>query len=697
MKRKIKAEEHQHIVKASPQSDRVNATTILVDRSKNGGGKQMVWPSSNLFGGGVRGMLLALALGLSLTPILVMAATVKVLAPFQFNDPLGQFPQGALAIGTDGNFYGVTESGAANNQGAVFKVSPAGSLSKIVDFDGTVISPFGPVFGPDGNLYGVSTDGNVNSSSGSAFKVTLSGSGNTLSSFASNGSFPHASLVLGSDGSLYGTTEESGTGGQGTVFRMTTGGQFTRLASFPGPFVMPQIGAFPDTALVEGNPGVFYGTTINGANNSGTIYVATSAGSLSLLYTFSATDGNGLNSDGSTPNDLVYGSDGNLYGTTSGGGTHGAGTVFKITTSGSFTTLVSFDGVQGGRPMAGLVEGSDHNFYGTTTNGGAANSGIVFKITSSGTLTVLAPLNADIAAPSKLVQGTDGKFYGTGQAAGATNAGCVFVVDAGLSPLTPTVLGNISTRGVAQTGDNVMIGGFVIGGSGNKSVLVRAIGPSLSRPPINLTNTLQNPTLSLFDGSGAMIASNDDWGQAANAQSIPSNLQPTDSAESAILISLPPGGYTAIVSGVNGGTGIALVEVFDLDSNAASRLINISTRGLVQTGDNVMIGGFIINGPNSGEVVVRAIGPSLSNPPFNIANALQNPSLFLFDANGNMFASNDDWRSDQRDEIIATGLQPPNDAESAIVITLTPGNYTAIVRGVNGTTGVGLVEVYGQN
>jgi len=695
MKRRIKPEEHEEIVKASPQGDRANATSILINKSKNGRGKQMAWRWSNLFGGGVRGTLLALCL--SLTPTLLMAATVKVLAPFQFNNDLGQFPQGALAIGKDGNFYGVTESGAANNQGAVFKVSPAGSLSKIVDFDGTVISPFGPVFGLDGNLYGMSTDGNVNGSFGSAFKVTLSGSGNTLSSFASNGNSPHASLVLGSDGNLYGTTQESGTGGQGTVFRMTTGGQFTRLASFPGPFVMPQIGAFPDTALVEGSPGVFYGTTINGANNSGTIYVATSGGSLSLLYTFTATDGNGFNSDGSTPNGLVYGSDGNLYGTTSGGGTHGAGTVFKITTSGSFTTLVSFDGVQAGKPIAGLVEGSDHNFYGTTTRGGTANVGIVFKITPSGILTVLAPLNADVAAPSKLVQGTDGKFYGTGQAAGATNAGCVFVVDAGLSPLVPTVLGNISTRGVAQTGNDVMIGGFIIGGTGNKSVLLRAIGPSLSNPPFNLANTLQNPTLSLFDGNGTMIAFNDDWGQAANAQSIPSNLQPSNSSESAILTSLPPGDYTAIVKGVNGGTGIGLVEVFDLDSTAGSRLTNISTRGLVETGDSVMIGGFVVNGPNSGEVVVRAIGPSLSSPPFNIVNALQNPSLFLFDANGNMFASNDDWRSTQQDEIIATGLQPSNDAESAIVITLTPGNYTAIVRGVNGTVGVALVEVYGLN
>ena len=264
-------------------------------------------------------------------------------------------------------------------------------------------------------------------------------------------------------------------------------------------------------------------------------------------------------------------------------------------------------------------------------------------------------------------------------------------------PPTPSQLLNISTRGFAGTGDNVMIGGFIITGTANKTALLRAIGPSLSNPPFNLANTLQDPMISLFNSSGAKIISNDNWADASNAQSIPPALQPTNNLESAILISLAPGAYTAIVSGVNNGTGIGLIEVFDLDSNPVSKLSNISTRGLVETGDSVLIGGFVINSPNNDRVVVRAIGPSLSNPPFNITNALQNPSLFLFDANGTMFASNDDWRSTQQADLIATGLQPSNDLESAIVITLTPGNYTAIVRGVNGTTGVALVEVYGLN
>jgi CSLREA domain-containing protein len=263
---------------------------------------------------------------------------------------------------------------------------------------------------------------------------------------------------------------------------------------------------------------------------------------------------------------------------------------------------------------------------------------------------------------------------------------------------TPThSLGNISTRGVVGIGDQVMIGGFTITGTANKTVLLRAIGPSLSNPPINLSGTLQDPTLSLFNASLQPIKFNDNWAQADNASSIPTNLQPSNALESAILISLAPGAYTAIVSGLNGGTGIGLVEVFDLDATLPSKLYNISTRGLVETGDGVLIGGFIVKGQESETVVVRAIGPSLGAPPINLTNVLQNPSLGLFNDQGMRIQFNDDWQTDQQAEIIATGLQPSNPAESAIVRSLAPGNYTAIVQGVNGTTGIALVEVYGLN
>ncbi|PYV62167.1 MAG: hypothetical protein DMG97_41090 [Acidobacteria bacterium] len=255
-------------------------------------------------------------------------------------------------------------------------------------------------------------------------------------------------------------------------------------------------------------------------------------------------------------------------------------------------------------------------------------------------------------------------------------------------------LQNISTRAFVQTGDNVMIGGVIITGSGEKKVILRSIGPSLGN--YGITNPLQNPTLELHDHTGAVIASNDNWMDAPNKQEIiDSGLAPSNDLESAILTSLNPGTYTAIVRGVNNGTGIALVEGYDLDPSAGSKLGNISTRTLVQTGDNVMIGGLIITGAGQKEVIVRAMGPSLTQD--GITNALADPTLELHDPNGTLLASNDNWKDTQQTEIQATGLAPTNDAECAIMQTLAPGNYTAIVRGKNNTIGVALVEVYGLN
>jgi hypothetical protein len=263
-----------------------------------------------------------------------------------------------------------------------------------------------------------------------------------------------------------------------------------------------------------------------------------------------------------------------------------------------------------------------------------------------------------------------------------------------VSPPPPGKLGNISTRAFVQTGDNVVIGGFIITGSGQKRVIVRAIGPSLVNHGI--ANPLQNPTLELHDHTGAVIASNDNWMNAPNKQEIiDSGLAPTNNLESAILTSLNPGNYTAIVRGVNNGTGIALVEGYDLNPAAGSKLGNLSTRALVQTGNNVMIGGFIITGPGQKRVLVRAIGPSLAQ--HGITNPLQDPTLELHNGNGAVIAFNDNWKDTQQAQIQATGLAPTNDNESAILRTLPPGNYTAIVRGKNNTIGVALVEVYELN
>jgi photosystem II stability/assembly factor-like uncharacterized protein/outer membrane biosynthesis protein TonB len=250
---------------------------------------------------------------------------------------------------------------------------------------------------------------------------------------------------------------------------------------------------------------------------------------------------------------------------------------------------------------------------------------------------------------------------------------------------TPTTLGNISTRLGVETGNNVLIGGFIVTGTQPKKVLIRAIGPSLP-----IAGHLENPMLELYSGQ-TLLESNDDWGKSANkAAIIATTIPPSNNLESAIVRTLPAhnSAYTAIVRGVNGGTGVGLVEVYDLDRSVDSELANISTRGLVQTGDNAMIGGFIVLNGNQ-KVIVRAIGPSLP-----VSGALQDPVLELHNSNGAVLQTNDNWRTDQEAEIKATTVPPSNDRESAIVRALTPGNYTAVVRGVNNTTGVALVEVF---
>jgi hypothetical protein len=259
--------------------------------------------------------------------------------------------------------------------------------------------------------------------------------------------------------------------------------------------------------------------------------------------------------------------------------------------------------------------------------------------------------------------------------------------------LTPAsgVFGNISTRLPVGTGDNVLIAGFIITGNGAKQLVLRALGPTLTQ--FGVPNAMQDPTLELHNSTGALIVSNDDWQDASNAQSIPPNLQPPNDLESAILTTLNPGAYTAILRGYHNSAGTALVEVYDIGEGSAE-LSNISTRGFVQSGNDVMIAGVIVQFHNK-QVVVRALGPTLSN--FGVNNALADPTLELHDGNGALLASNDDWKETQQAAIAATGLAPPNDFESAIVGTLMPGNYTAIVRGFNNTSGNALVEVYALN
>ena len=240
-----------------------------------------------------------------------------------------------------------------------------------------------------------------------------------------------------------------------------------------------------------------------------------------------------------------------------------------------------------------------------------------------------------------------------------------------------------------ETGDNVLIGGFIVTGTQPKKVIVRAIGTSLP-----FADKLADPVLELH-GPNGLIEANDNWVDSPDQQAIiDSTVAPQSDLESAIVQTLPANsaGYTAIVRGVNDGTGIGVVEAYDLDGSVDSELANISTRGFVQTGDNILIAGTIVVGQTTQRVIIRAIGPSLTVP-----GKLADPFLELRDSNGGLVEANDNWvDSPNHQAILDSTIPPTNDFESAIVAILTANNasYTAIVRGVNNSTGIAVVEVY---
>jgi len=253
---------------------------------------------------------------------------------------------------------------------------------------------------------------------------------------------------------------------------------------------------------------------------------------------------------------------------------------------------------------------------------------------------------------------------------------------------------NISTRMRVDTGDNVLIGGFIITGSATKTVAVRGIGPSLGA--FGVPDPLGDPTLELRGSTGAVIAQNDNWQDdpKTSAQLTALGLGLSDPNESGIVSSLVPGSYTTIVSGKNQTTGVGLVEVYDTNSRVNSELGNISTRGFVLNDTNVMIGGFILGGSNETRIVVRGVGPSLAS--LGLSPVLADPTLELRDNNGALLVQNDNWQDDpaSASQITALGLGLTNPNESGIIRSLSPGAYTAILAGKNGGTGIGLVEIY---
>jgi hypothetical protein len=255
----------------------------------------------------------------------------------------------------------------------------------------------------------------------------------------------------------------------------------------------------------------------------------------------------------------------------------------------------------------------------------------------------------------------------------------------------PPRLANLSARMNVGTGDSVGIGGFIVSGNAEKLLLLRAIGPSLSLYT-ELSPILEDPVLELHASNGALLATNDNWKDTQQDAIQATGMQPPDDRESALLVTLDPGSYTAILRGKGETTGIGLVEAYDLPSSGDSRLANLSARGMVGTGDNVMIGGLIARGDALAHVLLRALGPSLQSS--GIPNSLSDPTLELHDQYGTLIGTNDNWRESQESEIQSSGLAPTSDEESAMIVNLLPESYTAIVHGNNNTTGIALFESY---
>ncbi len=353
------------------------------------------------------------------------AVELKIL--YSFDGTNGASPLGGLTLGKDGNLYGAMKYGGTKDGsagfGTVFRMTPDGVLTSLVSFNGeNGYDPQAPLtLGDDGNLYGTTANGGTNGGNGTVFKMTTNGVLTSLASFHyPNGIFPRTGVTMGGDGNLYGTTYGGGTNDYGTVYQLTTNGVLTTLVSFDF-----DNGADPND-LILGDDGNLYGTTRSGGTNgpNGTVFSMATGGVLKTLAFFDFINGQG-------PSRLTPGDDGDFYGTTQGG-IDGSGTVFRFTTNGVITSLTYFNGDNGFSPT-GLTLGNDGNFYGTTllggTNGGPGGQGTVFKVTATGELTSLFSFNGENGSqPNALTLGEDGKLYGTTYDGGSYNLGTVFVV-----------------------------------------------------------------------------------------------------------------------------------------------------------------------------------------------------------------------------------------------------------------------------
>ena len=373
------------------------------------------------------------------------AQTITTLVSFDGTN--GNVPTGPLVQGTDGNFYGTTYQGGAHDKGTIFKITPGGTLTTLYSFSGGADGneyQGGLIQATDGNFYGVTYVGGAYGL-GTVFRITAAGALTTLHSFGSqadDGYQVGVSLTQAADGNFYGITSNGGMYNLGTVFKITPGGTLTTIYSFPGSID----GSYPLAPLIQATDGNFYGTTgSGGASYFGTVFKLTPGGTLTTLYSF--TDGP---DGGSDEAGLIQGTDGNFYGSAEQGGAQNDGTIFKITPAGTLTTLHSFAGPDGSSPTGRVIQATDGNFYGTTGLGGANGGGTIFSITPAGTFTTLHSFTGtDGSKPSfAMTQGTDGNLYGGTQSGGASGYGTIFELHLGVPPAITLV---VNAEGGAST------------------------------------------------------------------------------------------------------------------------------------------------------------------------------------------------------------------------------------------------------
>ena len=512
---------------------------------------------------------------------------------------------------------------------------------------------------PDDTFLLVAQD-NVGTTQGTFHRVDLgTGAITNLNYSLAFGEAGGLDVAIGSNGLALATTKFSGEGSTPLRQIDLATNTFTIRRDAPG----------------SSGPGMVTDAYIHRSGDGRRMYLLESNVSNGPVFTYSAASNTfgPSGAAGTAAADTAVSRNGSLLGTRTV-------STASLATAPDFKPVHSFTGLDSGIAF----DGQSDLFYGVNT---LADQIVVFD-TNTFLERYRFRIGEDVAPGGQgifntLIVSDDGRYLAL-----ATTSGIrLFTLAA---PPPSASLTNISTRVSVQTGSNVSIAGFIISGTDPKKVLIRAIGPSLAA--FGITNALQDPTLELHNGNSLLI-SDDNWQSAANSGQIPATYQPADARESAILATLQPGSYTAIMAGSNASTGVGLIEVYDFDDSVDSKLSNVSTRGFVGTDNDVLIGGFIAAGGNgSSEVVIRAMGPSLAQ--FGVSNFLADPTVAVYNSNGALVYSNDNWKTSQQAAIQATGLAPASDFESAILLTLPVGNYTAVVRGKNSSTGVALVEAY---